>query len=156
MHRRALALSCLVAALASAGAACAQVQETPATDSGLLDRYVSASQDAAERALSLIGVRYRRGGNSPESGLDCSGLVRYVFQDTLGFELPRRSRDISRVGEPVDPAKLRPGDLVFFNTLRDAFSHVGVYLGDFRFLHAPSAGKPVRIDDMREHYWVKR
>lgn len=80
----------------------------------------------------MIGIRYKYGGNAPESGLDCSGLVRYVFKQVMGAELPRTSEEISRVGQNVEPNELQPGDLVFYNTLRRGFSHVGIYLGDNR------------------------
>ena len=112
--------------------------------------------DLVMNALGLIGVRYRFGGNTPESGLDCSGFVRYVFNDTFGFMLPRRSVEISRVGTTVASEDLRPGDLVFFNTMRHTFSHVGIYIGDNKFIHAPRSGARVRVEDMRQSYWVKR
>lgn len=112
--------------------------------------------DLIMRAMSLMGVRYKRGGNSPETGLDCSGLVNLVFRDTLGLVLPRRSEEISRVGEQVNKTELKPGDLVFYNTVRRAFSHVGIYLGEGRFLHAPASGGKVRIEDMNQPYWTKR
>jgi cell wall-associated NlpC family hydrolase len=104
----------------------------------------------------MIGLRYRFGGNTPESGLDCSGFVRYVFNDTFGFLLPRRAVEMSRVGTSVDMAELRPGDLVFFNTMRHTFSHVGIYIGDNKFVHAPSTGSKIRVDDMTASYWVTR
>jgi len=109
-----------------------------------------------EGALELVGIRYRRGGGSVETGFDCSGFVGYVFRERLGLALPRTSHLISRTGEPVPHADLQPGDLVFFNTLRNAFSHVGIYLGDHRFVHAPRQGRAVRVEDMREHYWARR
>lgn len=112
--------------------------------------------DLVMNALGLIGVRYRFGGNSPESGLDCSGFVRYVFNDTFGFMLPRRSVEMSRVGTTVASNDLRPGDLVFFNTMRHTFSHVGIYIGDNKFVHAPSTGSKIRVDDMRTAYWNTR
>ncbi|MGY8524129.1 C40 family peptidase [Paracidovorax citrulli] len=112
--------------------------------------------DLVMNALGLIGVRYRFGGNTPESGLDCSGFVRYVFNDTFGFMLPRQSVEISRVGTNVDTHELRPGDLVFFNTMRRTFSHVGIYIGDNKFVHAPSTGSKIRVDDMRSSYWLTR
>ncbi|TWG86673.1 cell wall-associated NlpC family hydrolase [Cupriavidus gilardii J11] len=112
--------------------------------------------DLVMNALGLIGVRYRFGGNTPESGLDCSGFVRYVFNDTFGFMLPRRSVEMSRVGTTVAEHELRPGDLVFFNTMRRTFSHVGIYIGDNKFVHAPSTGSKIRVDDMRSSYWVTR
>lgn len=124
--------------------------------SSLLDRYAANAQELVVRALSFVGVHYRRGGDSPASGFDCSGLVRHVFRESLGLALPRTSRDISRVGETIRREELQPGDLVFFNTLRRGFSHVGIYLGDHRFVHAPATGGEVRVEDMRLHYWSKR
>ena len=108
------------------------------------------------RRTNMIGVRYRWGGNTPDSGLDCSGFVRYVFQDTLGMALPRRAEEMSRVGEKVRVSDLKPGDLVFFNTMRRTFSHVGIYIGDNKFVHSPSTGSTIRVDDMDETYWEKR
>jgi cell wall-associated NlpC family hydrolase len=106
--------------------------------------------------LDLLGIRYRRGGSSPESGFDCSGFVNHVFREGLGLMLPRSSKEMSKSGEFVAKDELRPGDLVFFNTMRSAFSHVGIYLGDNQFVHAPRAGGRVRIEDLRESYWIKR
>jgi cell wall-associated NlpC family hydrolase len=114
------------------------------------------ASDLAVQAMSMIGIRYKYGGNAPESGLDCSGLVRYVFRKTSGTELPRTSEEISRVGEKIDSADLQPGDLVFYNTLRRGFSHVGIYLGDNKFIHAPRAGAEVRVESMDIGYWKKR
>ena len=121
-----------------------------------LDRYATNAQELVVRALSFVGVNYRRGGESPETGFDCSGLVRHVFRESLGLVLPRTSRDISRVGETIHREALQPGDLVFFNTLRHGFSHVGIYLGEHRFVHAPASGGEVRVEDMRLNYWSKR
>jgi cell wall-associated NlpC family hydrolase len=114
------------------------------------------ASDLVMNAMGLLGVRYRMGGNDADSGLDCSGLVRLVFQQTFGLVLPRRSAEISQLGEKVDRKELRPGDLVFFNTLRRAYSHVGIYVGDGKFLHAPSAGGEVRVESMNIPYWDKR
>ena len=108
------------------------------------------------RSLALLGVQYRFGGNSPDTGLDCSGLVRHVYQGALGLVLPRRSEEISRKGESVTLDQLRPGDLVFFNTLRRAFSHVGIYVGGNRFVHAPSRGGQVRVEHIDNRYWMSR
>ncbi len=115
---------------------------------------ISANETVA-RALELIGIRYRRGGTSPETGFDCSGFVDHVFE-SLGLILPRTAREISKSGETVKKSELQPGDLVFFNTMRRAFSHVGIYLGDNLFIHAPASGGQVRIEDLREKYWGKR
>ncbi|MGH8781208.1 C40 family peptidase [Paraburkholderia sp.] len=112
--------------------------------------------DVVVGALNMIGVRYRWGGNTPDSGLDCSGFVRYVFQDTLGMALPRRAEEMSRVGEKVRMSELKPGDLVFFNTMRRTFSHVGIYIGDNKFVHSPSTGSTIRVDDLDSGYWEKR
>ena len=113
----------------------------------------NGAQDVAIYALGLIGVDYRFGGDTPESGVDCSGLVRYVFQQVTGVTLPRTSKELSRLGNKVASADLAPGDLVFFNTRRLPFSHVGIYLGDNRFIHAPSTGSEVEIAQLSENYW---
>jgi len=106
-------------------------------------------------ALSLIGVDYRFGGNTPDQGLDCSGLIRYVFQQATGLSLPRSAREQARIGESVSKDKLQPGDLVFFNTRRFQFSHVGLYIGDNRFIHAPSSGGAVQVVSLDNIYWQK-
>ncbi len=108
------------------------------------------------RALSFIGVRYKWGGDSPDSGFDCSGLIRYVYAQVTGQPLPHNAKEMSQVGDTIDRAELQPGDLVFFNTLRRPFSHVGIYLGDSRFVHAPSRGGHVEISDMKNRYWKSR
>ena len=104
-------------------------------------------------ARSLIGAPYKYGGNSPATGFDCSGFVRYVFSHSLGISLPRSTDEISRVGKSVRSNDLRTGDLVFFNALHRRFSHVGIYLGDNRFIHAPSSGGRVRVENILEDYW---
>ncbi|WP_051379036.1 C40 family peptidase [Derxia gummosa] len=116
---------------------------------------VTRAGEVMSNALSLIGVRYRFGGTSPESGFDCSGLVRWTFQRTLGVVLPHRAADIASVGNHVSKEELKPGDLVFFGTLKRAFTHVGIYLGDGRFVHAPASGGKVRIDELSDEYWTK-
>jgi len=113
------------------------------------------AQDVALFALGMIGVDYRFGGETPERGLDCSGLIRYVFQEVTGVTLPRTSREMSRLGDKIALPDLAPGDLVFFNTRRFAFSHVGLYLGDNRFIHAPSAGGEVEVATLSQDYWKK-
>ena len=108
------------------------------------------------RALSLLGVNYRFGGNTPTSGLDCSGLVTYVFNEVTGLKLPRRSDDMSRVGGSIEQSELQAGDLVFFNTMRFPFSHVGIFIGNGQFVHAPSTGSTVRVESMNLAYWQNR
>ena len=119
-------------------------------------RVWTRAQDLAIFALGLIGVDYRFGGTTPESGLDCSGLVRYVFQQVTGVRLPRTAQEMSRLGKRVAAADLKIGDLVFFNTRSFPFSHVGIYLGDDRFVHAPSRGGEVEIAAMSASYWRTR
>jgi len=114
------------------------------------------AQTVIERALELIGVRYRRGGNTPQTGFDCSGLVNHVFREAYGMILPRSSRAISNTGLSVEKDELKAGDLVLFHNLRHAVSHIGIYLGDNRFVHSPRPGQKVSIADMRERYWAKR
>jgi cell wall-associated NlpC family hydrolase len=114
------------------------------------------ASDLTVKALDLLGIRYKRGGSTPENGLDCSGFVRLVFKDALGAELPRTAQEISKMGEHVEVKDLQPGDLVFYNTLRKGFSHVGIYLGDNKFIHSPSAGGQVRVESMDIAYWKKR
>jgi cell wall-associated NlpC family hydrolase len=115
-----------------------------------------SAQDLASTALDLIGIRYKWGGNTPETGLDCSGLVRYVFQHVTGVTLPRTAKDISRLGTEVAVTDLQPGDLVFFNTRRFAFSHVGIYLGDNQFIHAPRRGREVEVATLDSGFWKRR
>jgi len=117
---------------------------------------LGTAQDLTSAALDLIGIRYKWGGNTPETGLDCSGLVRYVFQQATGVTLPRTAKDMSRLGETVAARDLQPGDLVFFNTRRFAFSHVGIYLGDNRFVHAPRRGREVEVATLDSGFWQKR
>jgi cell wall-associated NlpC family hydrolase len=114
------------------------------------------ADDIVFQALALHGTEYKHGGKTPPAGLDCSGLVRYVFHEAQGLELPNTVRELARIGAAVKRDALQPGDLVFYNTLRRAFSHVGIYLGNNRFIHAPSTGGEVRIDDMTTACWVRR
>ena len=115
------------------------------------------TQDVLLYALSLNGTRYQFGGRSIDSGFDCSGFVRYVYGQVAGLSLPPTSHSISRAGARIAKSELKPGDLVFFNTLRRAFSHVGIYLGDNRFIHASSSKTGnVMVSDLNEKYWAKR
>jgi cell wall-associated NlpC family hydrolase len=112
--------------------------------------------DVAVYALSLSDTPYRYGGNTPESGFDCSGFVRHVFKHTLGMSLPRTSHEMSLLGEAEKSTRLQPGDLVFYNTMHKNYSHVGIYLGEGKFVHSPRAGSSVRVENMHEDYWVTR
>lgn len=116
----------------------------------------ASADDVAIYALGLTGIGYRYGGTDPELGLDCSGFVRHVFQQVAGITLPRTARDMARLGSRVAPSELRAGDLVFFNTLHSPFSHVGIYVGDHRFVHAPRRGSEVQVVAMTQDYWRRR
>jgi hypothetical protein len=107
-------------------------------------------------AMASLGVPYRRGGNSMETGFDCSGFVKAVYQQTLGHILPRRANEQAAATQKIDRKELQPGDLVFFNTLRRTFSHVGIYIGDNKFIHSPKPGAQVRVEDMGVPYWSSR
>jgi cell wall-associated NlpC family hydrolase len=112
--------------------------------------------DISIAAVSLIGTPYRWGGNTPQSGFDCSGLVVYVVKNTRQKTLPRTSSEMGKYGKPLQAESPAPGDLVFFNTLGDRHSHVGIYVGAGRFVHAPSTGGTVRIDEIKNSYWAPR
>ena len=118
--------------------------------------YFDRAREVTMQALSFLGVNYKWGSSNPERGFDCSGLVSRVFQQVAGIVLPRNSASMSKVGDKIDKSDLQPGDLVFFNTRRKPNSHVGIYIGDEQFVHAPSRGGEVEIADMQESYWKKR
>lgn len=153
-------LAAFLGALACANPALADDVPGSAGDAGNQSSapgsYIDNVRDVIFYALSMVGINYRWGGNSPQTGFDCSGLVSHVFRHISGLVLPRDSYAMARLGRSVDVGELRPGDLVFFNTMRRPFSHVGIYLGDKRFIHAPSAGKSVQIVNMTESYWSSR
>jgi cell wall-associated NlpC family hydrolase len=139
----------------------------PLTDKGLVyqltDHLNSTKDKAADKAtglitqaMDLLGVPYRRGGSSETSGFDCSGFVRHLYEKSVGQILPRRAEEQARSTNVIDRSDLQPGDLVFFNTMKRAFSHVGIYVGDGKFIHSPRAGKFVNIEDMRSAYWQNR
>lgn len=112
--------------------------------------------DLVMYTVSLADTPYRYGGNSANGGFDCSGFVDHVYHHSLGITLPRTSRGISRVGTPVSVDELSPGDLVFYNTQHAAYSHVGIYVGDGKFVHSPRTGESVRTEQMQMRYWKTR
>jgi len=130
---------------------------------GLIAQLHQVGQTVSDRTSSLVtaavgflGVPYRRGGNTAETGVDCSGLVRTLYDQTMGYVLPRRAEEQAAATEKIDRDELKPGDLVFFNTMRRAFSHVGIYIGDGKFIHAPRTGATVRIEELDGSYWKRR
>jgi cell wall-associated NlpC family hydrolase len=122
------------------------------------DKATDVASELVLSAMNFLGVPYRRGGSSQESGFDCSGFTRHVFENSIGLILPRRAIEQANSPDlvPVQKSELKPGDLVFFNTLRHTFSHVGIYIGDDKFIHSPRAGGQVRVEDMRQAYWQQR
>ncbi|MBC7604427.1 MAG: C40 family peptidase [Ramlibacter sp.] len=152
--------------------ACAQAAPQPPSaeddlsrliaDKGLMNRLEQVSNQVSDRAPDLVmtamgflGVPYRRGGNS-ESGFDCSGFVRSMYERTVGLVLPRQAKEQAAATQTIDKQELQPGDLVFFNTMRRAFSHVGIYVGEGKFIHSPKPGAQVRVEDMGQSYWKQR
>ena len=132
-------------------------------DKGLLDRLEQVRTRMADKAgelvltaMGFLGVPYRRGGNSVETGFDCSGFVRAIYEQTVGLILPRRANEQAAATQTIDRNELQPGDLVFFNTMRQAFSHVGIYVGEGKFIHSPKPGAQVRVENMSMSYWAHR
>ncbi len=125
---------------------------------GIVQSVRDSASDLVMAAMNFLGVPYRRGGSSAESGFDCSGFTRYVFEHSVGLVLPRRADEQARSAGlfKIGRDELKPGDLVFFNTMRRTFSHVGIYIGDDKFVHAPRPGEEVRVDDLRQSYWARR
>ena len=117
---------------------------------------VARTSDLVITAMGSLGVPYRFGGNTRETGFDCSGFVRAMYDSTLGLMLPRRAEEQAAATQPVARSDLKPGDLVFFNTMRRAFSHVGIYVGDGKFIHSPRTGATVRMESMEGSYWARR
>jgi cell wall-associated NlpC family hydrolase len=178
-HPRQLAHAALALVLAATGAGAAPAPAPPSSGDAVLEllqqrglisttthteaqalvRQVrETASELVMTAMNFLGVPYRRGGNTADQGFDCSGFTRHVFEHSIGLVLPRRSREQASLPGllPVKQAELKPGDLVFFNTMRQAFSHVGIYVGDGRFIHAPATGCEVRVEDMRAAYWQRR
>ncbi|MDR7271365.1 cell wall-associated NlpC family hydrolase [Pelomonas saccharophila] len=131
-------------------------------ESGGSSRLLASVRDTASdlvlSAMNFLGVRYTRGGNSIENGFDCSGFTRHIFEMSVGLVLPRRADEQAKDNSllPIGQSELKPGDLVFFNTMKRTFSHVGIYVGEGKFIHAPRTGSAVRVEDMRDSYWAKR
>lgn len=152
MQKRVLRLLTCAAALWLA--ACGSVPPSPAPAPAPA-AFSPKGNEVTLFALGLIDTGYRFGGKNPEAGLDCSGMVSYIYQRAAGVALTGSAADIARRGRPIERARLRPGDLVFFNTRNASYSHVGVYIGDDRFVHAPSTNGRVRIDRLNSTYFAQ-
>lgn len=146
-------LCCLALLLSACGT-------TPARRDGMTQRERPAGSERGNEvalyALGLIDTGYRFGGKNPEAGLDCSGMVSYVYRQAAGFSVNGSAADIARHGQEIKRQGLRPGDLIFFNTLNRSLSHVGIYIGDERFIHAPASNGKVRIDRLDNRYYAQR
>lgn len=153
-------LTTILAVLAAlALAACGTPASRPDTSAGTITQPRAVSEKGNEialYALGLIDTAYRFGGKNPEAGLDCSGMVSYIYDRAVGLKVHGSAADIARRGRPIERVALRPGDLVFFNTRNRPYSHVGIYLGDDRFVHAPSTNGRVRIDALANRYYAQR
>jgi cell wall-associated NlpC family hydrolase len=120
------------------------------------EKVTHRASDLVVNALGFLGVPYRRGGNSAETGFDCSGFVRAMYETTIGLVLPRRANEQAAATQRIEQQDLQPGDLVFFNTMKRAFSHVGIYVGEGKFIHSPKPGAQVRVENMSQGYWKRR
>ena len=132
-------------------------------EKGLLSQFGQVRQSVGNKASELVvnamgflGVPYKRGGNTVETGFDCSGFVRAMYEQSIGLMLPRRAEQQAAATQNIDKSELKPGDLVFFNTLKRTFSHVGIYVGEGRFIHSPKPGAEVRVESMTVNYWASR
>jgi cell wall-associated NlpC family hydrolase len=123
---------------------------------GVAAESVRATEQVAAYARQMVGTAYRFGGAEPATGFDCSGLVQYVYRQVSGVTLPRTARSLSELGARIPMVGLLPGDLVFFNTRRFAYSHVGIYIGHHQFIHAPRTGERVEVSTIDSRYWQRR
>jgi hypothetical protein len=149
-------LLCLCTTLHAAPATQGDEMERLLAERGLLERVSGKASELVVSAMGALGVPYRRGGTQFNTGFDCSGFVRAMYEQTMGLLLPRRAEQQAAATQKIKRTELQPGDLVFFNTMRRTFSHVGIYVGDNKFIHSPRPGAAVRIDDMRLSYWSQR
>ncbi len=154
MTRKLIHCLSLATALAGCGSLPPSPPERPAERAAA--PLSAKAQDVVLYAFSLIDTGYRFGGKNPEAGLDCSGMVSYIYGQAAGLKVSGSAADIARNGRPVPRQGLKPGDLVFFNTMNRAYSHVGIYIGDDRFVHAPATNGRIRIDSLGARYYAER
>lgn len=163
MRKKVLLIALLMAANVQAAPASDDAMDGFLVDKGLLTKIDQVRQsvenkasDLVVTALGFLGVPYRRGGNTVETGFDCSGFVKAMYEQTIGLILPRRAEQQAAATQKIEKTELQPGDLVFFNTMRRAFSHVGIYIGEGKFIHSPKPGAEVRVESMNINYWQQR
>lgn len=156
---RCLTLALVVSLLVACTTAPAPVRPTKSSKTGVSLAQVQAEGDGREvvmYALGLLDVGYQFGGKNPEAGLDCSGMVRFIYKEAVGLNLPHNAAEIAKKAKSVSRSELRGGDLVFFNTRGFVFSHVGIYLGDDKFIHAPSSKGRIRVESLSNPYYAQR
>ena len=153
-RRRGLVAAASALLLAATAGVRAEDATPPASETW--PTFASLAGEILFRAMALLGTRYHRGGNSPDTGFDCSGFVGYLYREVLNLRLPRSAWEIWKHGDEIAREMLQPGDLVFFNTMRRPYSHVGVFIGDGKFIHAPAAGGVVRTESLNQRYWARR
>lgn len=151
-----LCASALLLAACAGGPPARHTSSLPRTPGKPMVDPSAGLEEISIQAMSLVGTPYRYGGNTPDSGFDCSGLVRYVVQRAASVNLPRTTEQMGQRGSSLDRSEVASGDLVFFNTTGRANSHVGIYVGQNRFVHAPATGGTVRLEDMGKAYWASR
>ena len=158
----ALAALCTFSAHATPGSSSDEIDRLLA-ERGLLTKIDHVRQNVSQKASELVvnamgflGVPYKWGGTDADTGFDCSGFVVSVYQQSIGLLLPRKAEQQAAATQKIEQTDLQPGDLVFFNTMRRAFSHVGIYVGNGKFIHAPRAGAEVRVESMGGSYWQRR
>ena len=151
-----LFLCCIAALLAACGSTPSAPERSGAHSTPDLSPISERGHEVAIFALGLIDTGYRFGGRNPDAGLDCSGMVAYIFGKAADLKIQGSAADIAHKGREIERSRLRPGDLVFFNTRNSPFSHVGIYIGDERFVHAPSTNGRVRIDQLGDRYYAQR
>jgi cell wall-associated NlpC family hydrolase len=164
MRKKILLLSLLLAAnVQAAPTGSEDAMSGFLVDKGLMSKIDQVRQSVEEKAsdlvvtaLGFLGVPYHRGGNTAESGFDCSGFVKAMYEQTIGLILPRRAEQQAAATQKIEKNELQPGDLVFFNTMKRAFSHVGIYVGEGKFIHSPKPGAEVRVESMNINYWKQR
>ncbi|MFC4161665.1 C40 family peptidase [Chitinimonas lacunae] len=154
--KRALCLIVCATLLAGCGSTPPKRKAGPTNLSLARIEATGSGREVVMYALGLLDVGYRFGGKNPEAGLDCSGMVSFIFRNAIGLRLQGSAADMARLGRPVEPDRLKAGDLVFFNTLGRAFSHVGIYIGDDKFIHAPTSNGRIRVDSLKQTYYAKR
>ncbi len=132
------------------------VASSPSAGASMATPFNADAMEVVLYALGLLNIDYRFGGSNPEQGLDCSGMVSYIFRQAAGIELPHNAARMAQLGRSIDRTQLEPGDLVFFNTRNKPFSHVGIYIGEEKFVHAPATNGQIKVSSLKNRYFASR